>query len=152
MLVHGGYVEDSALAARSDVLTFTGEPLEHDLTVLGAPRVTLAHRSERPDADLFVRISEVDAKGRSHNVTEGYARVPADRGDRPVTVDLLDTAHTFRGGTRIRLYVAGGSFPQYARNPGTGGNPLTATRLEANQHSIELAAGASVLELPLARA
>ena len=47
----------------------------------------------------------------------------------PATTWSLDTAHRFRAGSRIRLIVAGGSFPQYARNLGTGENPVTGATL-----------------------
>ena len=73
---NGGYRNDSRLALRTDVLSFTGATLTHDLTVCGNPVVELAHTADNPNADLFVRISEVDvgANGRSRNVSDGYRR------------------------------------------------------------------------------
>src|SRR5207248_6680869 len=71
----GGVVDDRSLAARPDVLTFTSDPLPRDLEILGAPRVELAHSSDNPHADLFVRISEVDAAGHAPNITETYLRL-----------------------------------------------------------------------------
>ena len=47
--------------------------------VYGNPVVELAHTSDNPHADLFVRVSEVDAKGRSRNVSDGYRRLRARR-------------------------------------------------------------------------
>ena len=149
MLTRGGYAEDSALAERPDVLVFTSAALRDDLTVIGVPRVELAHESELPDADIFVRLSDVGPAGRSTNVTERCVRVRGS-GTAPLVLDLRGTAHTFRRGHRIRVLVAGGSFPQYARNPGTGENPFTATTLRVNRHTVHLARGASTLRLPLA--
>lgn len=99
-----------------------------DLTILGAPRVTLAHTTGLPDADLFVRISDVDPKRRSRNVTERYTRL----GELPDLEEfaLFETAHTFRAGHRIRLIIAGGSFPQFTRNPGTRREPPHRARAE----------------------
>lgn len=131
------------------MLAFTGDPLNAALTIMGTVRVALAHSTQLADADLFVRLSEVDARGRSRNVTEGYVRLPEGRSGTPVELDLLPTAHCFRSGTRIRLLLAGGSFAQYARNPGTGENPLTATELLPNLHSISIGAGASSITLPV---
>jgi hypothetical protein len=110
---------------------------------MGTAVVTLAHRSETGDADLFVRLSDVDPRGRSRNVTEGYLRVLGDGvlgdgvpgGDGLVRVELLPAAHRFAAGHRIRLLIAGGSFPQYARNPGTGENPVTAAKRVPNRYS-----------------
>jgi putative CocE/NonD family hydrolase len=145
MLSGGGYVDDGKLAARADVLAFDGPPLTEDLEVLGRVIVHLTDRIEHPDADLFVRLSDVDERGRSRNVTEGYRRL---RGDQVVELPLSDTAHRFRRGHRIRLLVAGGSFPQYARSLGTGENPATGATFVANRHTIVHADGASWIELP----
>ena len=148
MITDGGYVDDTALAKRSDVLVWTGPPLGHDLTVVGVPRVELDHTTERPDADVFVRLSDVDHGGCSRNVTERYARVRHDA-HAPLVLDLRGTAHTFRAGHRVRVMVAGGSFPQYPRNPGTGENPLTARVLHTNRHTVRVAGGVSRVRLPV---
>jgi putative CocE/NonD family hydrolase len=148
LLDGGGYANDSALARRADVLAFTGEPLPADLEMHGAPVAELWHRSDNPHADLFVRISEVDTRGRSRNVTEGYRRLPVDRDPaEPVRLPLLSTAHRFRAGHRIRLIVAGGSHPHYARNLGTGGNPGTSSELAVARHTLET--GGSRVLLPI---
>jgi putative CocE/NonD family hydrolase len=136
-----GTVDDSRLAARADVLAFDSDPLPADLTVMGTVVVRLAHTAERGDADLLVRLSEVDPRGRSHNVTETYLRLPADA----TSIELRPTAHRFAKGDRVRLLVAGGSFPQFARNPGSGENPLTATALVPNTHRIQFGASSVVL-------
>jgi putative CocE/NonD family hydrolase len=116
--------------------------------VIGVPRVELAHSSELPDADLFVRLSDVDAAGRSRNVTEGFVRI---RGSATATqvLDLRAAAHAFRAGHRVRVLVAGGSFPQYVRNPGTGENPLAARALLSNRHTVRVAGGVSTVRLPV---
>ena len=83
------------------------------------------------------------------NATEAMVRrLPPDRAPGPTTLTLLDTAHGFRAGSRIRLIVAGGSFPQYARNLGTGENPVTGATLRAARR--EIALGPSRLALPCA--
>jgi predicted acyl esterase len=136
LLEGGGYVDDGRLAARADVLTSTGDVLTADLEIAGAPIAELIHRTDNPHADLFVRLSEVDARGRSRNVTEGYVRLDPTREDSSVRLPLLPAAHRFRAGSRIRVLVAGGSHPQYARNLGTGENPGTGTRLVPARHTV----------------
>ena len=59
----GGYRNDTKLAQRADVLTFTGDALAQDLYVVGSPVVELSHSCDNPHNDLFVRVSEVDARG-----------------------------------------------------------------------------------------
>lgn len=114
-----GYREDTALAARPDVLAFTGEPLPADLYTVGTPVIELAHHSDNPHHDVFVRVSEVDAQGRSRNVSDGYRRFTATT-DAVLRIELDAVAHRFAAGSRIRVLIAGGSHPRYARNLGTG--------------------------------
>ncbi len=75
----GGYRDDTELSGRTDVLTFTSAPLETELTVYGNPVVEVDHSSDNPHFDVFVRVSEVDAVGRSRNAvaTGSDASVPS---------------------------------------------------------------------------
>jgi putative CocE/NonD family hydrolase len=142
----GGYRNDTALAARRDVLSFTSDVLTNDLCVHGNPVAELAHTSDNPHVDVFVRISEVFlAKGRSRNVSDGYRRLaePADN----VTVELDAIAHRFSAGSRIRVLVAGGCHPRYARNLGTGEAPITGRALKPATHEVRF--GTSRVVLPV---
>jgi uncharacterized protein len=145
----GGYRDDTALAARSDVLSFTTDVLDDDLCVQGNPIAELAHTSDNPHVDVFVRISEVfpakGANGRSQNVTDGYRRL-TDATDF-VRLELDAIAHRFRAGSRIRVLIAGGSHPRYTRNLGTGEATATGSQLKASTH--ELHFGASRVVLPV---
>jgi putative CocE/NonD family hydrolase len=146
---NGGYQDDSSLALRDDVLDFTSATLTHDLYVYGNPVVELAHTSDNPYVDLFVRVSEVDAaKGRSRNVSEGYRRLgPEESGT--VSMELDAIAHRFRAGSRIRLLLAGSWFPRYARNLGTPDPLPTGRQTKPATHTVYL--GQSRLLLPVGR-
>jgi putative CocE/NonD family hydrolase len=141
----GGYRDDTALGRRADVLTFDSEPLTAPLEVVGTPVVELAHSSDNPHADLFVRIGEVDPKGRSRNVSDGFLRLEPDRVDRTVRLELDAIAHRFARGNRIRLLVAGGCFPRFERNLGTGADPATSTALAPSRRTVRLAGSRVVL-------
>ncbi|MET0415869.1 MAG: CocE/NonD family hydrolase, partial [Actinoplanes sp.] len=147
LLDGGGYVNDGRLAARPDVLTTTGDVLTDDVEIAGAPVAELVHRTDNPHADLFVRLSDVDARGRSRNITEGYVRLDPARDGSPVRLPLLPTAHRFRAGHRIRVLVAGGSHPRYGRNLGTAENPGTGATMAPARHTVE---PGSRLVLPVA--
>ena len=68
-----------------------------------------------------------------------------------VRVSLIGAAHRFGRGHRIRLQVAGGAFPRFARNPGHGKVDADDTDLMPTQYDIGLdAAHPSVLPLPVA--
>jgi putative CocE/NonD family hydrolase len=141
----GGYRDDSSLAARSDVLSFTTDVLDEDLCVIGNPVAELAHTADNPHVDVFVRISEVDGKGRSENVSDGYRRLT--EATDTVRLELDAIAHRFRAGSRIRVLIAGGSHPRYARNLGTGEPTATAGQLKGSTH--ELHFGISRMLLPV---
>ncbi|GLE50828.1 hypothetical protein ATCCBAA256_04160 [Mycobacterium montefiorense] len=141
----GGYRDDSRLALRDDVLTFNSATLLHDLCVYGNPIVELAHSSDNPHVDLFVRVSELDAKGHSRNVSDGYRRLAAPA--KTVSIELDAIAHRFRAGSRIRLFVTGSWFPRYAPNLGSGEPMLTARQSKPATHAI--AYGSSRLLLPV---
>lgn len=142
----GGYRRDDSLARRADVLSFTGDRLPTDLYVVGTPVLELSHSCDNPHNDLFVRISEVDAKGRSRNVSDGYVAAAPDSG--VVRIELDGVAHRFRAGSRIRVLVAGGSHPRFVRNLGTGEPLGTGSRLASATHTVHLGDGASRLVLP----
>lgn len=142
----GGYRRDDRLAQRPDVLSFTGDRLPADLYVVGTPVLELAHSCDNPHNDLFVRISEVDAKGRSRNVSDGYVRGAPD--SATVRIELDAIAHRFRAGSRIRVLVAGGSHPRFVRNLGTDEPVLSSRRLVPATHTVHLGDGASRLVLP----
>jgi putative CocE/NonD family hydrolase len=135
-----GYRDDSRLALRPDVVEFTGEPLTADLYVVGHPAVELSHSSDNPHNDVFVRVSEVDARGRSTNVSDGFVRLAtsSDAWNEPdaVRIELDPVAHRFAAGSRIRVLVAGGSHPRFLRNLGTDEPPISGTRMTPATHTV----------------
>jgi uncharacterized protein len=148
--------DNRRLEARADVVTFTSAPLDAAVEAIGPVRVELWARASEPYFDLFARVCEVDARGRSWNVTDALASVAPDRFERTedgawrVQFDLWPIAHRFAPGNRIRLQVSSGAHPRYVRNPGTGDDPLTATTTRAVD--VELLYGpqhASSLVLPV---
>ena len=141
----GGYRDDTELARRADVLTFTSDPLPADLCVVGTPVVDLSHSCGNPHNDLFVRISQVDAQGRSRNISDGYLASAPDAG--VVRLELDAVGHTFPAGSRVRVLIAGGSHPRFVRNLGTGEPVGTGTALATARHTVHLD-GDSRLILP----
>ncbi|MEC3979418.1 CocE/NonD family hydrolase [Amycolatopsis sp. H20-H5] len=118
--------DNQAVEARDDVLVFTGTPLDNDLDVIGEVSARVYLRTDLGHADVFVRLCDVDKRGVSRNVTDGILRLrpgaPEADADGVVTaeVSLSPTAYRFRRGHRLRLQVAGGAFPRFVRNHGTG--------------------------------
>lgn len=118
--VKSGRVDNTELEARPDVLTYTTGVLDHDVEVIGEVSAEIWFRSSLPHADVFVRLCDVDEKGRSHNICDGLVSVADADDTAPVTVQLWPTAYRFTRGHRIRVQVSSGAFPRFNRNPGTG--------------------------------
>ncbi len=135
----GKQVDNRAIEARPDVLTYTTDPLAADVDLMGPVSARIFVRTGRKHADVFVRVCDVDAKGISRNIVDGIRRlspqtVPAadvtagDDGILAVQLELYPTGYRVGAGHRIRVQVSGGAFPRFARNFGTGEPFATATR------------------------
>ncbi|MBO4141967.1 CocE/NonD family hydrolase [Micromonospora tulbaghiae] len=137
-----GAVDNRPVEARPDVLTYTSEPLRDPVEAAGPVRAEIHLRSELSYLDVFVRLCDVDRRGRSWNVCDGLVRVEPGRFPRDpsgvvtVPVTLWPTAYRFAPGHRLRVQVSGGAHPRYARNPGTGEPLGTAVTLRAGWREI----------------
>jgi putative CocE/NonD family hydrolase len=119
--------DNSALEGREDVLTFTGPPLTEPVDLLGPVSARLSVSTDTGYADVFTRLCDVDAQGRSVNVCDGLARLETvGQAPSEVTVRMSSTAYRFPAGHRIRWQISAGAHPRYARNPGTGKSPVDA--------------------------
>ncbi len=138
-----GVRDNRGLAARSDVVGFTTPPLAADVVVAGTPVVSLEHTAEPSHADVFVRLCDVAPDGRSRNVADGMLR--RDPATGPVDITLDPCFHRIAAGHRLCLLVAGGAYPRFQRNNGTGEPPAEATGLVPVTHHV----GAGTLTLPV---
>jgi putative CocE/NonD family hydrolase len=131
-----GRVDNAKLEARGDVLKYTTAVLEEDVEIVGEISAEIWFRSSLPYADVFVRLCDVDERGRSVNVCDGLVSLTAADALSCASVRLWPTAHRFKRGHRIRVQVSSGAFPRYARNHGTGEPRATATRLVAADQAV----------------
>jgi putative CocE/NonD family hydrolase len=133
---HGGRVDNAALEARADVLTYTTAVLDEDVEIIGEVSADIWFRSSLANADVFVRLCDVGPDGRSHNICDGLTSLSGADALSRATVRLWPTAYRFKRGHRIRVQVSSGAFPRYARNPGTGEPHGTATTLRAADQAV----------------
>jgi putative CocE/NonD family hydrolase len=152
---NSGSQDNTAVEARADVLTFSTAPLTDPIEVAGVPVAEVYVKSDNPYCDVFVRLCDVDERGRSRNLTDQILRcspvevVPGKV--RRVRLPLTDISHVFRPGHRIRLQLAGGAHPRYARNLGTDADQMQGTRTAPVTHQIQHSARyRSALILPVA--
>ncbi len=155
LLTREPVVDNRALEARPDVLTYTSAPLRSVFEAIGPVKVEVSVRASAPHFDVFARVCDVDPDGASWNVCDALVRVApgrneqSDDGTWSVGFELWATAHRFGAGHSIRLQVSSGAHPRYVRNPGTGADPISATALQTVE--IELMHGGryrSALVLP----
>ena len=116
---------------RSDVMTFTTDPLARPTTVMGRVRAKIWLVPDTPDLDIAVRLTDVYPDGRSMLVLDGIQRARMRCGDDSeclltpgvaveLTVDLWSTALVFNAGHRIRISVSGSNWPRFEVNPNNG--------------------------------
>lgn len=150
-----GEKEQSVLLKRNDVLTFDTTPLEEDVTIVGRARLRLTLKVSRPCFDIFARICDVHPSGRTYNVCDAVLRYrgPLQRHHSsfniretsptttPVDMFFAPTAKLFKAAHRIRLLVAGGSFPQFMRHFGDAEQALEEEPLEVQPYTLEVVHG-----------
>ncbi len=145
LALNAGVRDNRAVEQRPDVLVFSSEPLDEPVEVIGDVTAELHLTRDNPNADLFVRLCDVDppgdAKSRSRNVCDGIVRLTdADPLSGTVRVSLIGAAHRFGRGHRLRVQVAGGAHPRFARNPGNGQVEAPARDFVATRYEIGLSA------------
>jgi len=103
-------------------LIFESEPLEEDLEILGAPVVELDLASDRPVAQVAVRLSDMAPDDKATRITYGLFNLThRDSNETPqalepgrrytVRVQLNDIAQKFPQGHRIRVGVSTSYWP-----------------------------------------
>lgn len=138
-LHHGGGMSDrSAVDARFDIACFTSAPFDTPLPLAGAPLAEIAVEAEAASFDLHATLSLVLPDGRALSLSDGMAR--ASTGGL-LRIPLRPLCLTVEPGHRLRLSLAGASFPAHAVNPGTGADPLRATAAEAVPIAYAIACG-----------
>jgi hypothetical protein len=153
---NAGPRDQRALESRSDVLTYTTDPLSEEIEVIGSPRGEVYVRSSLEHADFVARLCDVHSDGRSINLCDGFIRLEPGQGEAQpdgslkIAIELGPTASCLRRGHRLRLQVCSGGHPRWNRNLGLGEPLVTATQWRGSEQLIyHDAAHPSVLILPV---
>lgn len=137
-----GPKDQAVIGKRADVLTFTSEPLPHEVTIAGPITAVVYASTSGKDTDFTAKLSVVRPDGYIRNVEDGIVRgrylysgtdstgyLTPDEVYK-FTVDCGATALAVRAGERLRLAISSSNFPKYDRNPNTGIDPFYATEFE----------------------
>lgn len=159
--IGAGPFDQRSIEARDDVLVFSTAVLEQPLKAIGRIRCRVWLRSDTPDLDIAVRLTDVYPDGRSMLVADGIQRARMRCGDdrecfltpdepTELVVDLWSTALVFNVGHRIRVDVSGSNYPRFEVNPNDGRDPGSmAGAITARPRIMLGGAHASRLELPV---
>jgi uncharacterized protein len=109
-------------------LTYSSEPLESDVEVIGAPRLVLYVAADALDVDMCVRLCDVFPDGRSRLLNTGALKGShAESNERPTAlqpgkvyrfeIEIWAFANVFKAGHRIRLDISASDFPFFEANP-----------------------------------
>jgi putative CocE/NonD family hydrolase len=112
---------------RADVLVYSTPVLDQAVSIVGDVSAELHVSADVPDADVFVKLADVYPDGTAYNLAETALRLryrdgvgnPASLAPGEVyRVELrgITTANYFPPGHRIRVEIAGSSFPNADRN------------------------------------
>ncbi|MFI0412230.1 CocE/NonD family hydrolase [Actinomadura sp. 3N508] len=115
----GGQRDNTRIERRSDVVVLSSAPLTRNLDLIGPVSATVFVQMSTGHGDLFVRLCDVGPDGVSRNVTDGILRIRTP-GVVRAEIEMHPTAYRFLRGHRLRVMLAGGAFPRFARNHGTG--------------------------------
>jgi ABC-2 type transport system ATP-binding protein len=109
----------TALDTSANSVSFTSAKLKRNLHVVGLPAVHLFVSSTGTDADYYVQIFEVRARGaRSRLVSRGAFHDHAAGFNTPHEIDFspFSTNHLFKAGNKIRVQVSSRDFPFFLPN------------------------------------
>jgi putative CocE/NonD family hydrolase len=117
--IPAGIFERSHIDCRSDVLTYTSQPLTADLHLLGDVIVEIYCSADQPSYDLCAVLSQVYPDGRVFNLTQGYLHCQPQT-SMPIRIPLQTTCVRIAKGNALRLSLSAACFPAYAMNSGNG--------------------------------
>ena len=120
----------SGIQERQDVLVYTSEPQASDTEFTGPVNAEIWFRCDAEDGDLYVRLSDVGPDGSAIRITSGELRlryleskleakyVPEGTVGK-YRIAMGDISYLLPKGHRIRVDIAGSSFPYADANLGT---------------------------------
>lgn len=108
---------DDALSA-----TFTSAPLDADMDILGAPRLTLSLTADTPQAQIAVRLNHIHPDGAATRITYGVLNLSHRHSSakpcamtpgmvEEITLDLDHIAYRVPAGHRLRVAISTAYWP-----------------------------------------
>ena len=137
-MTKAGSMDQTKIEEREDVLVYTTDILEQDITVTGPVELEMFAATNAKDTDFTGKLVDVCPDGKALNIVEGIVRARFRNGmaePRFITPGAVEryrftlgqTAMNFKKGHRIRIEISSSNFPRFDRNMNTGGQIGTET-------------------------
>ncbi len=142
LMKDAGPKDNKLLESRSDVLVYSSSIIDKPIEVIGPVMAVLYVKSSLEYTDFFVRLCDVDKKGKSLNICDGIIRLSPKvvneiKDDiKMITINLWPTAYQFKAGHKIRVQISSGAHPRFLRNLGVADPISTATQLKQAHQSV----------------
>ncbi len=120
----------SSIQEREDVLVYTSDPAADEMELTGPVEAEVWFSCDAEDGDLYVRLSDVGPEGEAVRITSGELRlrflksmleaeyVPEGTAGQ-YRIPMGDISYLLPAGHRLRIDIAGSSFPYADANLGT---------------------------------
>jgi predicted acyl esterase len=142
--LRGPRADESPLAERDDVLTFTGDARGLALDLAGPVEVTFEAGSSATSMHVVAKLLDVAPDGSARRILANGRQVSETEYDKPVRLSLGHTGYRLQPCHRLRLELASSSFPYFVWHPGTDEDPWLAEGGQANEQRLRLGAGSYV--------
>jgi putative CocE/NonD family hydrolase len=134
-----GPADQRGVEMRADVLCYTSDPLEEELTVVGPVTMILFAATDCRDTDWTAKLVDVSPSGDAMILCEGILRARYRNGfDEEqllepgavykYEIEVGATGNCFHAGHRLRIEISSSNFPHYDRNLNTGRPIATETQ------------------------
>ncbi|MBI5959999.1 MAG: CocE/NonD family hydrolase [Chloroflexi bacterium] len=138
LTIAAGVYDQREIEQREDVVVYSSTPLDQPLEITGDLRADIWIRTDVPDTDIVVRLTDVYPDGRSMLVLDSVMRAryhsspdfSSEQKLEPgvpvlLSFDLGPTSIVFNAGHRIRVSISSSNAPRFLPNPNTGAMFLT---------------------------
>jgi len=147
ILENSGPMDQRKIEARQDILVYSTEPLQKEIEATGPVHLTVFVSSDAADTDFTGKLVDVFPDGKALLVCDGILRARYRNGlDKPELMEsgriykldifLGNTSVLFKKGHKIRIEVSSSNFPRFDRNPNTGGDIATETKLKTAHQTV----------------
>lgn len=143
----GGPDDYSSVERRDDILVYTTDPLEEELTIVGPVRLNLYVATSATDTDFTAKLLTVLPDLRAIRLCDGIVRMRYREGMKsavktdpgkiyPVSIDMWNTSYRFARGESVRLEISSSAFPKFARNLNFYGDQTNTTKMFKAEQSV----------------